>query len=101
MHLTKLTRATTLFLMAVVSTSLLGNSLTIRNTWLFESYIEFFVVFQTPLQRAEMELTLSSYDYLAQFLALINNPSRVFLAHLQECSHQFLCILNIGSLDST
>ena len=41
MNFTKLTRATTLFLMTVVGTSLLGNSLTIWNTWLFESHIEF------------------------------------------------------------
>ena len=101
MYLTKLTGATTLFLMTILCTSLLGNSLTIWNARLLENDIEFFVVLQTPLQGTKVELTLTTYNHLSQLLALLHDPCRVFLAHLQESSHQLLCILGIDSLDST
>ena len=87
--------------MTIVGTSLLGNGLTIWDARLLEDYIKLFVVLQTPLQCTEVELTLASYDHLAQLLALIHNPCRVFLAHLEKSSHQLLCILGIDSLDGT
>ena len=87
--------------MTVVGTSLLGNSLTIWDARLLEGNIELLVVLKAPLQGAEMELTLSAHDNLAQLLALVNHPCWVFLVHLDEGSHQFLSILSIGSLDGT
>ena len=64
MHLTKLTSSTTLLLMTIVCTSFLGNSLTIWNTRFLKCNVELLVIFQTPLQCTEMELTLTTNDDL-------------------------------------
>ena len=46
-----------------------------------------------------MELALAMYDGLTQFLALLYHPCGVFLAHLNESSHQFLHILGVSGTD--
>ena len=48
-----------------------------------------------------MELTLSMHDGLPEFFALLHHPCRVFLAHLQQCSHHLLGILRVVGFDGT
>ena len=81
-NLTKLSGTTTLFLVTVVCTCHLGNGLTIRYLRFTELHLYLLVVLQTPLQCAQMELTLTMHNGLAQLLGLLNNPCRVFLTHL-------------------
>ena len=64
MHLTKLSGTTTLFLMTILSLSLLGDRLTIRDLWLFKGHGDLLIVLQAPFQRAQVELTLTVYDGL-------------------------------------
>ena len=76
--------------MTIVSASHLGDCLTIRNLRLFKLDLNLLVILKTPLQCAEVELTLSVNDGLLQFLRLFNNPCRIFLTHTQDSRHQFL-----------
>ena len=101
MNLTKLTSTTRLLLMAILSLSTLSDSLTIWNLWLDEIDHNLLVVLQTPLQSAEVELTLTMNDDLTKLLTLLYNPCRIFLTHSGKCSHKFLCLSLILCLDST
>ena len=85
--------------MTVVGTSLLGDGLTIWNLRLTILNLYLLVVLKSPLQRAQVELTLTMDDGLSQFLRLLNNPCRVFLPHLGEGSHKLLHLLLVDSLD--
>ena len=100
-YLTELSGTTALLLMAVGCLCLLRDGLTVRNTWLLVFDIEFLIVFQTPFQYAEMELSLSVHDGLAELLALLHDPCRILLAHLQQSCHNLFEILRILRFDST
>ena len=99
MHLTKLSGTTRLLLVAIVGTGLLGDSLAIRYLRFAIFHLYLLIVLKTPLQCAQVELTLSVNDSLPQLLRLLHNPCRVFLSHLRKGSHQLLHLLLVDSLD--
>ena len=101
MYFTKLTCTTRLFFMAIVCTSRLRNSFTIRDSRLFILDLQFFIIFQTPLQRTQVELTLSVNNSLTQLFGLLYHPSRIFLTHAVKDNHHFFRIGFIQRLDST
>ena len=47
-----------------------------------------------------MKFSLTVNNGLTKFLALLNNPRRIFLAHSKRCGHQLFRIGGINSLDS-
>ena len=101
MYFTELTSTTRLLLMTILGTCHLSDGLTIRNASRLKLNVQLLVVLKTPLQCTEVELTLSAYNSLTQFLALLNEPCRVFLMHTQKRSHKFFCIGGILCLDCT
>ena len=101
MNLTELTGTTRLLLVTVVGTCSLSNSLTIWNLRFVEYNLNLFVVLKTPLQSTQVELTLTLHDGLLQFLALFQNPCRIFLTHLLDSSNEFFCICLVLSTNGT
>ena len=106
-NFTKLSGTTALLLVAIVSACSLGDCLTIRNALLIELDVDLIDVFETPLQGAQVELSLSVHQDLTQLLALFNFPSGVFLTHAVEGRHHLFgfgfvqgtdgtCILGVG-----
>ena len=73
-NLAKLSGTTTLLLVTILGLGFLGNGLTVRHAGLIEDYTQLLVVFQTPLQRTQMELSLTVNDGLAQLLATVLPP---------------------------
>ena len=100
-HFAELSCATALLLVAIFSLCLLGNGFTIRYACFLEYGLDLLVVLQTPLQSAQVELALSLHDGLAQLFALLDNPRWVFLAHLQQGSHELFGFLRVHRLDGT
>ena len=101
MHFAELSCATALLLVAIFSLCLLGNGFTIRYACFLEYGLDLLVILQTPLQSAQVELALSLHDGLAQLFALLDNPRWVFLAHLQQGSHELFGFLRVHRLDGT
>ena len=97
--LTKLSGTTRLLLVAIVGAREFRDGLTIRDARLLKLHGEFLVVLHTPLQRAQVEFSLSVNDRLAQFLALLHHPCRVLLAHLEQGCHHLLRIALVDGLD--
>ena len=86
-YFTKLSGTTRLFLVAIVGARSLCDGFAIRNLGFNVFYRNLLVVLQTPFQCAQVELTLTVHNGLAQFLRLLNHPCGVFLAHLQQSGH--------------
>jgi len=101
MNLTKLPCSATLLLMTIFGLCLLRDGLSIWNLGFAECHIELLVVLQSPLQRAQMKLTLTVNNDLAQLLALFHHPRGVFLMHFQQRGHEFFHVLRIGGLHRT
>ena len=101
MNFTELSCTTWLFLMSIVGTSSLSNSFSVRNLWFHELHCKFFIIFKTPFQCTQMELTLTMNKNLLQFLRLFNNPCRVFLTHAVKDSHHLFSISLVFRLDSS
>ena len=100
-NLTKLSSTTRLLLMAIFSLGALSDSLTIWNLRFNVFHLNLFIILQTPLECAQMELTLSMNDYLTKLLALLNYPCRILLTHSGQSSHKLFSLSLILSLDST
>ena len=97
----ELTGTARLLLVAIVGTSHLRDGFAIRNLRLDVFDLNLLVVFQTPLQRAQVELALTVNDGLAKFFRLLDHPRRVFLTHLHHGSHQFFHFRRVHGLDCT
>ena len=100
-HLTELAGTARLLLVTIVGTGSLGDSLTIWNLRFLVVNLDFLVVLHAPFQCAQVELTLSVDDNLAEFLRLLHHPRRVFLAHLGQCSHHLLRLTLVHGLHGT
>ena len=100
MNFSKLTGTPRLLFVTIVRPSSLSNGLAIGNARLTKLRKNLIVVFQSPLEGAQMELSLTIYNDLSQFLALLHNPSRIFLHHSVECFAHFLSIGTIYRLYS-
>ena len=100
-YLTKLTGTTRLLFMTIVGTRSLRDGFTIRNLRFIKLDRQFLIVFQTPFQRAQMELTLSVYQNLTQFFGLLYNPCRIFLTHTIQYRHHLFRIRLINRFDSS
>ena len=87
--------------MTIIGTGCFSDCFTIRDLRLLELNLQFFVIFQTPLQGTEMKLTLSMHNSLFQFLRLLHFPSRIFLTHTVQYNHHLLYISLIYRLDGT
>ncbi len=101
MYFTELSCTARLLLVTVVCTGHLGDGLAIGYAGRLKLDGYLVIVFQTPLQRTQMEFSLSANDGLTQFLALLNNPSRILLMHTEKCGHEFFGVCGIDGLDST
>ena len=66
----------------VFCSCLLGNRLAIRNFRFKKVNRKLVIILKTPLQCAQMELSLSINNSLPQLLRLLHYPSGVFLTHL-------------------
>ena len=49
--------------------------------------LKFFIIFQTPLQRTQMEFSLSVYQRLLHFFRLLDHPCRLFFTHTVQDGH--------------
>ena len=101
MNLTELSSTARLLFVTILSARHLCDSLAIRYACRLKLDSELLVVLETPLQCAEVELALTAYDGLAQLLALLNEPCRIFLMHAQQSRHKFFCFCCVDSLDCT
>ena len=98
MHFTELSGTARLFLVAIVCACGFGERLAVGNALFGELHFDFVDVFENPLQRAEMELTLSVHENLAQLLALFHHPRGVFLTQTREGGHH---LFGVGFVDGT
>ncbi len=78
--------------MAVVGTGSFSDGLTVRNLRLEEFDRHLVIVLYAPLECAEMEFTLTFDKGLFQFLALLDDPCRVFFMHTGEYAGKFFRI---------
>ena len=101
MNFTKLAGTTGLLLMTIVSTGSFRNCFTIRNLRFLVFHLKFLIIFQTPLQCTQMELSLSVNQCLFQLFRLFNHPCRIFFAHTIQDSHHLFYIRFIHRFDST
>ena len=100
-YLTKLTGTTRLLLVTVVGTGRLGDGLAVRNTRLLELNHDLLVVLQTPLQRTQVELTLTVDNGLTQLLRLVDHPRGILFAHPVEHRHHLFGLGLVDRLDGT
>ena len=99
-NLTELTGTTGLFLMTIVGTGGLGDSLTIRNLRLTKLNLNLLVVLQTPLESAEMELAHTTDDGLTKLFAHFDTPCRILFALTGNNLHHLLVLTLVDSLDA-
>ena len=101
MNFTKLTCATGLLLVTIVSTGSLGDGLAIRNAGLVVDDVKLVVVLKQPLQRAEVELTLSVNNNLTELFRLLDDPRRILLVQTVAGCHHLLGVGLVLRTDST
>ena len=101
MNLTKLTSTTRLLLVTIVGTGHLRDGFTIWDLRFLIINLDLLIVLHTPLQGAQVELTLTMNDDLAQLLRLLNDPCGIFLAHLLEGCHHLFSLSLVDGLDGT
>ena len=87
--------------MTIVGTGSLGNCLAIRNARLVVDDVQFIVVLKQPLQRAEVELTLSVDNNLTELLRLLDDPRLILLVQTVAGSHHLLGVSLVLGTDST
>ena len=87
--------------MTVISTSGLGDGLTIRNLGLLKVDHHLIIVLNAPLEGTEMELTLTVEDYLTELLGLLDNECGILLTHTVNDGHHLLHIGLVYRLEST
>ena len=87
--------------MTIVGTGSLRNRFTIRNLRFLKFNLKFFIIFQTPLQRTQMEFSLSVYQCLLQLFRLLDHPCRIFFTHTIQDGHHLFHVRFVHRFDST
>ena len=99
MHLTELTGAAGLFLVAILGGSDLGDGLTIGDTRGEGLHIDFILIFETPFDDIDVLLALGHQDGLLHFLVVFHDDGGILGGNLGKGFAHLLFVLLLGGLD--
>ena len=86
----KLTGATGLFFMPVMTFCGTGDSFPVGNTWRAGTNFNMVTILHAFQRDTQVQLAQPSHNGLIQFLIVFNNKTRVFFLQTLECGREFL-----------